>query len=283
MGERARADLRVALAQMCSADDHQVNIDTVTDLAARAAGEGAHLLALPEVAGLMNRNFEVAQTQVVVAASDPFIAACRDLAARHGLWIHTGSTPVRGPDGRFLNHATLIDDTGAIRAEYDKINLFDVTLEGQAPIGESKRFAPGDTGVVVDTPWGPWGLSICYDLRFPALYRAYAQAGAVLMFIPSAFTVPTGRAHWEVLLRARAIETGAFVLAPAQSGHHADGRHTYGHALAVAPWGEVLADAGQDAPSIRCLDLDLSSVSRARAQIPAWQQEDSAPPLRRIP
>jgi deaminated glutathione amidase len=262
--------LRVALAQMCSADTHEANIATVTALAAEAAGGGAALLALPEVAGLMNRNPEASARQVVAAADDPFIAACRDLAAKHGLWIHTGSTPVRGPDGRFLNHATLIDATGGVVAEYDKIHLFDVALEGQAPIGESKRFAPGSRAVLAQTPWGPFGLSICYDLRFPYLYRAYAQAGAVLMFIPSAFTVPTGQAHWEVLLRARAIETGAFVLAAAQAGHHADGRQTYGHALAVDPWGAVLADLGSQAPCLRLIDLDLAAVTRARAQIPSW-------------
>jgi predicted amidohydrolase len=263
-------NLRVALAQMCSADTHEANIATVTALAAEAAAGAAQLLALPEVAGLMNRNPETSARQVVTASADPFIAACRDLAAKHGLWVHTGSTPVRGPDGRFLNHSTLIDATGAIVAEYDKIHLFDVALEGQAPIGESKRFAPGTRAALAQTPWGPFGLSICYDLRFPYLYRAYAQAGAVLMFIPSAFTVPTGRAHWEVLLRARAIETGAFVLAAAQAGQHADGRQTYGHALAVDPWGAVLADLGEDAPAIRLIDLDLGAVARARAQIPAW-------------
>ena len=262
--------LRVALAQMCSADTHAANIATVADLARQAAAEGAALLVLPEVAGLMNRNPETSRQQVVAAGDDPFIAACRDLAARHGLWIHTGSTPVLGPDGRFLNHSTLIDATGGIVAEYDKIHLFDVAIEGQAPIGESKRFAPGERAVLADTPWGPFGLSICYDLRFPYLYRAYAQAGAVVMFIPSAFTVPTGRAHWEVLLRARAIETGAFVLAAAQAGRHADGRETYGHALAVGPWGEVIADLQDAAPALRVLDLDLAQVAHARAQIPAW-------------
>jgi predicted amidohydrolase len=264
------ATLRVALAQMCSGDTHEANISSVSALARQAAEEGAELLALPEVAGLMNRDPETSRQQVVGAADDPFIAACRDLAAKHGLWLHTGSTPVLGPDGRFLNHSTLIDAAGGIVAEYDKIHLFDVALEGQASIGESKRFAPGDRAALARTPWGLFGLSICYDLRFPYLYRAYAQAGAVLMFIPSAFTVPTGRAHWEVLLRARAIETGAFVLAAAQAGQHADGRVTYGHALAVGPWGEVLADMGEDAPSLRVLDLDLSAVERARAQVPAW-------------
>lgn len=262
--------LRVALAQMCSADTHAANIATVAALAAQAVGEGAEMLALPEVAGLMNRNPETSRRQVVAAGDDPFIGACREIAARHGLWIHTGSTPVLGPGGRFLNHSTLIDATGGIVADYDKIHLFDVALEGQAPIGESKRFAPGTRAVVAETPWGPMGLSICYDLRFPYLYRAYAQAGAVVMFIPSAFTVPTGQAHWEVLLRARAIETGAFVLAAAQAGHHADGRQTYGHALAVDPWGAVLADLGEEAPALRVVTLDLGAVARARAQVPAW-------------
>jgi predicted amidohydrolase len=272
--------LRAALAQMCSADTHAANIATVATLAEQAAGEGAEMLFLPEVAGLMNRDPETSRKQVVSAEVDPFIAACRETAARHGLWVHTGSTPVLGPDGRFLNHATLIDAAGGIVAEYDKIHLFDVTLEGQAPIGESKRFAPGTRAVVADTPWGPIGLSICYDMRFAYLYRAYAQAGAVLMVMPSAFTVPTGRAHWEVLLRARAIETGAFVLAAAQAGQHADGRVTYGHALAVGPWGEVLADLGEDAPQVRVLDLDLAAVARARAQVPAW---GIAPPAALVP
>jgi len=260
-----RPVLRAALAQMCSADTHAANIATVTRLAEQAAGEGAELLALPEVAGLMNRAPDPAKAQVVEAGADPYIAACRELAAKHGLWIHSGSTPVLGPDGRYLNHATLIDDAGGIVAEYDKIHLFDVTLEGQEPIGESKRFAPGARAVVAETPWGPFGLSICYDMRFAYLYRA---------------TVPTGRAHWEVLLRARAIESGAFVLAAAQAGQHADGRTTYGHALAVGPWGEVLADLGEAAPALRVIDLDLAAVARARAQIPAW---GIAPPERLDP
>jgi predicted amidohydrolase len=277
------ATLRVALAQMCSADTHEANIATVAQLARLAAAEGAELLALPEVAGLMNRDPETSRRQVVAAGADPFIAACRDLAARHGLWLHTGSTPVLGPDGRYLNHSTLIDAAGGIVAEYDKIHLFDVAIEGQAPIGESKRFAPGDRAVLAETPWGPFGLSICYDLRFPYLYRAYAQAGAVVMFIPSAFTVPTGRAHWDVLLRARAIETGAFVLAAAQAGHHADGRETWGHALAVGPWGEVLADLEGTAPALRVLQLDLSQVARARAQIPAWSLREDRAVLRTLP
>ncbi|MDG4649592.1 carbon-nitrogen hydrolase family protein [Roseibacterium sp. SDUM158017] len=276
-----RGTLRAALAQMRSADTHDANIETVAALAAQAAAQGAELLCLPEVAGLMNRDAEAARRQVVAAADDPFIAACRDLASTHGMWINIGSTPVLAPDGRFLNHSAVIDDTGAIRAEYDKVHLFDVAIEGQAPIGESKRFAPGTEAVMADTPWGPWGLSICYDLRFPYFYRRYGQEGARLIFIPSAFTVPTGRAHWEVLLRARAIETGAFVLAAAQAGDHADGRETWGHALAVDPWGTVLADLGREAPGLAVLDLDLTRVEAARRQIPALRTGRDVP-LRRV-
>lgn len=273
--------LRLAIGQMCSADNHAANIATVSTLAANAAGQGAKVLALPEVAGLMNANRKVALTQVVQAADDPFVAACQELAAKHELWIHNGSTPVLAPDGRFLNHTTLIDDQGAIRAEYDKVHLFDVQIEGQAPIGESKRYAPGEALVMADTPWGGFGLTICYDLRFPYLYRALGQAGASVIFIPSAFTVPTGRAHWETLLRARAIETGAFVIAAAQSGTHADGRETFGHSLAVDPWGRVLADMGEGAPKMALVDLDLSLVEKARAQIPALKTGRDVP-LRRV-
>jgi predicted amidohydrolase len=279
--EPERPTLRAALAQMCSGDTHEVNIATVTALAAKAAQQGAELLCLPEVAGLMNRNGAIARSQVVAAKDDPFIAACRALAEQHGMWIHMGSTPVLAPDGRFLNHSAVIDAEGEIRATYDKVHLFDVAIEGQAPIGESKRFAPGDAAVVLDTPWGPWGLSICYDLRFPYFYRRYGREGVTLIFIPSAFTVPTGRAHWEVLIRARAIETGAFVLAAAQAGVHADGRETWGHALAVDPWGAVLADLGRDAPALAVVDLDLARVAGARRQIPALKTGRDVP-LRRL-
>lgn len=272
--------LRLAIGQMCSADTHATNIATVRSLAMNAAGQGAQVLALPEVAGLMNANRKVAVTQVVDAADDPFINACQEIATQHGIWIHTGSTPVTAPDGRFRNHATLINAAGEIKAAYDKVHLFDVQIEGQAPIGESKRFAPGDAAVIADTPWGGFGLTICYDLRFPYLYRTLGQAGAGVIFIPSAFTVPTGKAHWEILLRARAIETGAFVIAAAQSGTHTDGRETYGHSLAVDPWGRVLADLGEGAPKLGLVDLDLSLVAKARAQIPALNTGRDVPLIR---
>ena len=265
------ATLRVALGQMCSADTHAANITTMEALAADAARQKADLLALPEVAGLMNRNPEVAKTQVGTADRDPYLAACARAAAEHGLWIHAGSTPVLGAYERFLNRSVVFDADGALRASYDKIHLFDVTLEGRAPIGESKRFAPGSRAVIVPTPWGDWGLTICYDLRFPHLFRHYGQRSAKTIFVPSAFTVPTGRAHWEVLVRARAIETGAFVIAAAQSGHHADGRETWGHSMIVDPWGQIVCDMGEADPSVQVLELDLGAVAAARRQIPAWE------------
>ena len=269
--------LRAAILQMTSTNRHSGNIATLRAAAAQAKAEGAELLALPEVAGLMNRDRASADAQIVTATQDPFIAAAQEEAARHGLWIHTGSTPVRpepaeGDDGRYLNHTSLVSSSGDIVAAYDKIHLFDVAIEGQRPIGESRRFAPGTRAVVADTPWGRWGLTICYDLRFPQLYRALAQAGAGLIFAPSAFTVPTGQAHWQVLLRARAIETFAFLLAPAQTGTHDDGRETYGHGMVVSPWGRVLADQGT-APGMAVVTLDLEEVAKARAQIPSLSHD----------
>lgn len=261
--------MRLAIGQMCSADQHGPNIATMTQFAAEAASAGADLLALPEVAGLMNRNPEQAAHLVDSFETDPYMQAVQAAAARHGLWLHAGSTPVTGPDGKFFNRSALMAPDGSVQAIYDKIHLFDVALDGQKPIGESKRFAPGTRAVVADTAFGPMGLTICYDLRFPQLYRELAQAGAQLIFVPSAFTVPTGRAHWEVLLRARAIECGAFVVAPAQVGHHADGRSTWGHSLVVDPWGQVLVDMGGAATGLELIDIDLAAAARARTQIPS--------------
>lgn len=267
-------NLRVAVGQMCSAARHDPNIAVMQDFARTAAAGGADLLCLPEVAGLMCRDRAKADAQVITAQADPFIAAARVAAAEQRIWIQAGSTPVRKQGcEKFRNHAVLIAPDGDLVAEYDKIHLFDIALEGQAPIGESNRFEAGDRAVVVDTPWGPWGMSICYDIRFGHLLRDYAKAGARLIFAPSAFTVPTGQAHWEVLLRARAIETGCFIVAAAQSGTHEDGRSTYGHSLVVSPWGEVLCDAGAAAPRLIFCDLDLSRADHARAQIPNLSNE----------
>ncbi|WP_284154787.1 carbon-nitrogen hydrolase family protein [Algicella marina] len=261
--------LRIAMAQMCSSTSHAENIATVAGFAEEARSAGAEVLALPEVAGLMNRDAKTAREVITLPEDDPFIEGCQKIAADHRLWIHNGSTPVLAGDGRFLNQSALIDPTGRLLGRYSKIHLFDADIPGGKPIRESSRFAPGDAAVLAETPWGPWGLSICYDLRFPQLYRDYAQAGATLLFVPSAFTVPTGRAHWEVLLRARAIETGAYVVAAAQGGKHEDGRETWGHSMIVNPWGEVLADMGHNGPSLKIVDLPIGKVAEARRNIPS--------------
>lgn len=259
--------LKLCLVQMTSATGYAANIATMQTAVTNA--QGCDLLVLPEVAGLMNRNAVEAAKLVGLAENDPFIAACQTSAKTHGLWIHTGSTPILGPDGRFLNHSDLINAEGQIVASYDKIHLFDATLEGQKPIGESKRFAPGEKAVLAETPWGKWGMAICYDLRFPHLFRAYAHAGANVIFVPSAFTVPTGKAHWEVLLRARAIENGVWIVAAAQVGLHEDKRQTYGHSLVISPWGDVVLDMGGQAEGTATIELDLKLVSAARQQLPS--------------
>lgn len=265
--------LRLCMAQMTSTNRHAGNIAFMENAVRHASAKGCDLLALPEASGLLNKDRDDARSQITEEADDPFIDACKRLAAEHGIWIQTGSTPVASGDGRFLNHANLIDDSGASVAQYDKIHLFDVFLEGRPPTGESNRYAPGAEAVVVDTPWGPWGLTICYDLRFPHIYRDYAKLGTTVMFIPSAFTIPTGDAHWEVLLRARAIENGAFVIAAAQVGNHDDGRKTWGHSLVVDPWGKVIVDMGGSEPGLCIVDLDLDQVRRTRDQIPSLRNE----------
>lgn len=265
--------LRLTMAQTTSSNRHADNIEELRVLTQKAADDGAQMLALPEAVGLVNRDREDALTMVVAAEDDPYLAACQEEAQRHGIWIQPGSTPVTGDADRFRNHATLIAPDGQIVARYDKIHLFDIFLKGKAASGESRRYAPGSEAVLADTPWGPFALTICYDLRFPHLYRQHAKAGAVVGFVPSAFTIPTGRAHWEVLLRARAIENGMWIVAAAQVGHHADGRRTYGHSLAINPWGEVIHDLGGDGPGAVTLDLDIGEAHSAREQIPSLQNE----------
>ncbi|MEM9249753.1 MAG: carbon-nitrogen hydrolase family protein [Pseudomonadota bacterium] len=261
-------NLRVSMVQTTSHNSHAVNVETLRKAVAAASADGADMVALPEAAGLMDRDKDHARAQITTEADDPYIAACREEAARHGLWVHSGSCPIKAPDGRYLNHSVLVDPTGAVVARYDKIHLFDVFLEGRPATGESNRYAPGDRAVLAGSPFGPLGLSICYDLRFPHLFQDYAHAGATVLLIPSAFTVPTGRAHWEVLLRARAIENGAYVIAAAQVGDHADGRVTWGHSIIVSPWGEVLADLGGETPGQVTVELPLEAVTSARRQIP---------------
>jgi len=222
--------LRLLLAQTNTSDTHAHNIVTLEKLVEQAAKSDCHMLCLPEVSGLLNQD-AVAAGLITEENNDSYVAACKRLAAEHDVWIHNGSTPVLGPLGLPVNRTHLINSKGDIVARYDKIHLFDVYLPDGRERLESKRYSAGAQSIVAKTPWGPMGLSICYDLRFPHLYREYAKAGARVVFIPSAFNRKTGQAHWEVLLRARAIENACFVIAAAQTGEHADGRKTYGHSM----------------------------------------------------
>lgn len=262
--------MRAALFQMTSGIDPAANAAAIVAMAARARGEGADMLFTPEMAGYLDRDRARAAATLRSQADDAVLAAVRDAAAREGLWIHIGSLPLKDEraDGRWANRSFLIDDTGAIRAQYDKIHLFDVDLATGESWRESSVYGPGEQVVAADTPWGRMGFSICYDMRFPDLYRALTNAGATILLAPAAFTVPTGQAHWHVLLRARAIEAGCFVIATAQVGAHADGRVTYGHSLVVDPWGEVLLDMGE-AGGLGLVDIDLTRLGDVRARVPA--------------
>lgn len=246
---------------MNSGCTHGANIAAVTRLAGRVSG--CDLLALPEVAGLMNRNRAEILTVAFAEDDDPFIAACRELAVTHEVWIHIGSQPVR-EGGRLCNRSLLIDSEGVTRCRYDKIHLFDVSLPGKSPIRESATYRAGSDAVMVTTPWGLWGMTVCYDLRFPNLFQEYARRGASIVFVPSAFTVATGRAHWESLLRARAIETGCWIVAAAQCGTHADGRRTHGHAMIVDPWGTIVLDLGRERECCANARIDMDRVTECR-------------------
>jgi predicted amidohydrolase len=265
--------LRLTIAQTTSSNNRNANIKALGGIVEAAVADGAQMLALPEAFGLMERDRERALAQVVASEQDPFILACQEYAAKYGLWIQAGSTPVLGHREKFLNHATMIDPLGEVVAAYDKLHLFDIFLAGKSATGESERYDAGNEAIVVTTPFGSMGLTICYDLRFPNLYRDIAKTGATVAFVPSAFTVPTGRAHWEILLRARAIENGIWIVAAAQVGAHADGRRTWGHSLVISPWGDVIADLGGQEPGTTTVNLDMQRSAAARTQIPSLENE----------
>jgi len=262
------------------------NIAFVLEQGRRARAAGAAMVMTPENTGLIGRDRADTLAQAQVEESHAMLNACRDLARETGAWVLLGSIHVRVPDDeRIANRSYLIDATGAIHARYDKIHMFDVRLEGGESYRESSTFRPGTESVVAETPWGMLGMTVCYDLRFPYLYRDLAHAGAGMLSIPSSFTVPTGRAHWHVLMQARAIETGCFVLAPAQVGtHEGSNRKTYGHSLVVAPWGEILLDLGDEAGFGVC-SIDLGKIDEARRMVPSLTHDRSyaAPRLVRLP
>lgn len=264
---------------MTSGIDPLANAGTMVAAIEQAAADGAAMLFMPEMAGLLDRDRARAATSIVVEDADPVLAAVRDAAARAGIWVHIGSLAIRRDDGRYANRGYVIDGSGAIRARYDKLHLFDVDLPSGESWRESASYAPGDAAVVVATPVGMLGMSICYDLRFPDLYAALSNAGATILAIPAAFTRPTGLAHWHVLLRARAIEAGAFVVAAAQTGVHADGRATYGHSLVIDPWGDIVRDMG-DAAGLAVVDLDPSILRDTRARIPVLAHRRPIPTVR---
>jgi len=261
--------MRIAIHQSRTGIDPAANARTLAEAVEQAKAGGADMLFTPEMSGLLDQKRERAAAQLRDEAADPVLAEVRGAAAKAGIWVHLGSLALTGgAEGRLVNRGFIIDDRGAIRARYDKIHLFDVDLPTGESWRESAAYAPGDRSVVASTPWARIGLSICYDLRFPDLYRALSNAGAELLSVPAAFTVPTGRAHWHVLLRARAIEAGAFVVAAAQCGEHQDGRATFGHSLVVDPWGEVLLDMGEG-EGVGFADLDMARLADVRARIPA--------------
>lgn len=261
--------VKIAVYQARTGIDVEANAAALVDALDEAARGGAAILFTPEMSGLLDGNRARAGASVRNEEEDKVLEAVRKAAREHGLWVHLGSLALKGGGDKFVNRGFVIDERGDIRGRYDKIHLFDVDL----PTGESWResavYEGGQQAVLVrGTPVGVLGLTICYDLRFPALFERLSGAGAEVIAVPAAFTVPTGKAHWEVLLRARAIEAGLFVVAAAQGGQHEDGRQTYGHSLVIDPWGEVLLDAG-DRNGLHFAEIDLARIAEVRSRVPA--------------
>ena len=270
---------RIGLVQTNATGDVARNLARVCALITEAAEAGAGFVATPEVTNLVAPGREALFSTIQAEADDPCLAAIRALAVKLNIGILIGSLALKaeGEEGRAINRSFVIDSSGAITARYDKIHMFEADLGDQGRFREAASYCPGDRAVLTDAGWAQMGLTICYDLRFPALYRALAKAGAQVLTVPSAFTAPTGRAHWHTLLRARAIETGCFVIAPAQWGpHHGQDetslRESYGHSLIIDPWGEILADAGEG-EGIVTADIDLTLIAKARQRIPSLSND----------
>jgi predicted amidohydrolase len=266
--------MKAALLQLCSSDDPVENLAAVRDLLAEAKDRGADIALTPEVTNCVSSSRARQEAVLAREEDDRTLAGLRDEARRLGLWLLIGSLALKtgAGDGRFANRSFLIGPDGTIRARYDKIHMFDVDVTETETYRESAAFRPGDGAVVADTPWGRFGLTVCYDVRFPHLHRTLAKAGATMLAVPAAFSPVTGAAHWEVLLRARAIECGAWVLAPAQTGAHrlSEGRprRTHGHSMVVNPWGEVVLDAGTE-PGVFLAEIDPAAAGEARRRVPS--------------
>ena len=263
-------EFKAACVQMRAGTEIAPNIDAASALIREAAANGAQLIATPEMTNLLDIRPGQAKGKLVIEADDVSAAAFAALAEELGVWLLIGSIGVRHEtDPRAANRSLLIAPDGQIAARYDKIHMFDVDVGDGQSYRESRSYRPGDAAVLAETPLGKIGMTICYDVRFPHLYRTLAQAGAEILTVPAAFTKVTGEAHWHTLLRSRAIETGCYVLAPAQGGTHEDGRQTYGHSLIISPWGEVLADSSGTDPGIVYADINLAEVADARRRIPS--------------
>ena len=270
------SSLRIALIQTRTPATAGAALAHVEPLIRQAAAEGAKLVLTPEGSNLLEQRRDRRAVAIVDEDQDAAVIGLRHLAAELGVWLLIGSAIVKSGhagDDRAANRSLLIDANGTIVARYDKLHVFDVDLANGETYRESSTIRPGDGACVAETPWGKLGLTVCYDVRFPHLFRQLAKAGACMIAVPAAFTVPTGEAHWETLLRARAIETGAFVLAPAQGGTHEDGRKTWGRSIVVGPWGEVIAKLDHDEPGVLHATLDLSAVEAARASVPQLRHD----------
>ncbi|MFG1180239.1 carbon-nitrogen hydrolase family protein [Xanthobacter versatilis] len=260
--------LRIALVQLRSGRDPAANLDATVALVREAARDGARYVQTPEVTNLMELDRAVLFEKLREEADDATLKALRQLAQELGIFLHIGSLALKVSDKKAVNRAFMVGPDGEIIARYDKIHMFDVDLGNGESYRESSAYRPGERAILANVGAFRFGLTICYDLRFPSLYRALAEGGAQVLTVPSAFTRPTGEAHWHVLLRARAIENGAYVLAAAQGGKHENGRETFGHSLVVDPWGRVIAEGGAD-PGVILAEIDLKEVAAARARIPS--------------
>lgn len=274
--------LAVACIQMRSGTEPAANLAAVTEMIRQAAAQGARFIATPEMTNLLDIRPGMARAKVRREAEDESLPAFQALAAGLGVTLLVGSLAIALEDeARFANRSFLIGPEGNVIARYDKIHMFDVEVGDGQTYRESNAYRPGREAVLATAPFGRIGLTICYDLRFPHLYRRLAQAGAEILTVPAAFTRVTGEAHWHVLIRARAIETGCFVIAPAQGGRHEDGRETFGHSLIVSPWGEIIAERTSAEPGLLLAGIDLADVAEARRRIPALMN-DQTPPLRKV-
>lgn len=264
------ASFKAALIQMRSGLTPAANVDSALRMIGEARSAGADYVQTPEMTNILAAKREQLFDAIVEEEHDPSLAAFREVARKLGIILHIGSLAIKLTNEKAANRSFLIDASGEIAARYDKIHMFDVDLANGESYRESYSYKPGESGVLRDLPWGRLGLTICYDLRFPALYRALAEAGATMLAIPSSFTKQTGEAHWHVLNRARAIENGCFVLAAAQGGRHENGRETFGHSLIVDPWGRIMAEGGTE-PGVIMAEIDPAAVATARARVPSLQ------------